>query len=189
MSKIASFAAGFAAEFAWLDTNARKGNTFAESLLQNVSRWGGLTERQLEAVRRNINNPPQTRTGETMGTEALFDSFEKATRNGLKRPRLHFGSYAVSKAPETGNNPGALYVKRDDGTYLGKIFKGAFFGSRDCTPEVSGELRSLISDPAAAVKAYGLRTGNCAICNRELTDPESVERGIGPICAGRFGWA
>jgi Family of unknown function (DUF6011) len=28
----------------------------------------------------------------------------------------------------------------------------------------------------------------CAVCNRELSDPVSVEAGIGPICAERFGW-
>lgn len=32
--------------------------------------------------------------------------------------------------------------------------------------------------------AYGRKTGRCMICGRLLTNPESVERGIGPICAG-----
>ena len=27
--------------------------------------------------------------------------------------------------------------------------------------------------------------GRCVICNRKLTDPESIETGIGPVCAGR----
>jgi hypothetical protein len=27
----------------------------------------------------------------------------------------------------------------------------------------------------------------CRICGRRLTDAESVERGIGPVCAGRLG--
>lgn len=34
--------------------------------------------------------------------------------------------------------------------------------------------------------AYGRRTGRCGICGRELTDPVSIERGIGPICADKF---
>lgn len=29
---------------------------------------------------------------------------------------------------------------------------------------------------------YGLETGECSICGRELTDPTSIKRGIGPIC-------
>lgn len=28
---------------------------------------------------------------------------------------------------------------------------------------------------------------NCCICHKPLTDPESVERGMGPVCAGRQG--
>lgn len=32
----------------------------------------------------------------------------------------------------------------------------------------------------------GVRTGRCVICAKELTDPESVERGIGPVCAARI---
>lgn len=32
----------------------------------------------------------------------------------------------------------------------------------------------------------GKRTGTCSICNRALTDPLSVERGIGPICHQRL---
>jgi len=30
---------------------------------------------------------------------------------------------------------------------------------------------------------YGLETGECSICGRELTDKESIKRGIGPVCA------
>ena len=35
-------------------------------------------------------------------------------------------------------------------------------------------------------EAFGQRTGICAMCGAVLTNPESVERGIGPICAGKF---
>jgi hypothetical protein len=33
---------------------------------------------------------------------------------------------------------------------------------------------------------YGKLYGRCMICGRTLTDPESIERGIGPICAGKL---
>jgi len=35
-------------------------------------------------------------------------------------------------------------------------------------------------------KEYGKRTGNCMVCSRELTNPDSIEAGIGPICASKF---
>lgn len=36
-------------------------------------------------------------------------------------------------------------------------------------------------------KAYALTSGNCYICNRLLTTPDSIEAGIGPICAKKIG--
>lgn len=34
-------------------------------------------------------------------------------------------------------------------------------------------------------RAYASESGNCWVCGRLLTDPESIAAGIGPICAGR----
>jgi hypothetical protein len=33
--------------------------------------------------------------------------------------------------------------------------------------------------------AYAKASGRCYVCNRTLTTPESIEAGIGPVCAGR----
>lgn len=33
---------------------------------------------------------------------------------------------------------------------------------------------------------FGHQTGVCAVCARDLSDPVSVERGIGPVCYKRF---
>lgn len=35
-------------------------------------------------------------------------------------------------------------------------------------------------------KEYGKVTGTCCNCGRTLTNEESIEAGIGPICAGKF---
>ncbi len=37
-------------------------------------------------------------------------------------------------------------------------------------------------DTKKAFLNYGLETGECSICGRELTDSESIRRGIGPVC-------
>jgi hypothetical protein len=34
-------------------------------------------------------------------------------------------------------------------------------------------------------KNYAVRSGNCFACNRLLTTPESVARGLGPVCAAK----
>lgn len=42
--------------------------------------------------------------------------------------------------------------------------------------------------PAAAAMRYGLEKKRCGICHRKLTNDVSRARGIGPVCAERFGW-
>jgi hypothetical protein len=37
------------------------------------------------------------------------------------------------------------------------------------------------------LKAYGMASGKCGICGRELTRSDSILAGIGPICAGKLG--
>lgn len=173
------------AEAQWIETQS-EANDFARSLRAGIHRWGGLTDRQLAAVQRNL--APRA-AAKTVNDAALRQCFDNALASGLKRPVLRLDGVKVSPAPATGKNPGALYVKATDneGTYLGKVLGGAFTPSRDCTPEQAAQVADLMSDPAKALDAYGRRTGNCGCCGRPLTAAESVERGIGPICASKFG--
>jgi hypothetical protein len=43
-------------------------------------------------------------------------------------------------------------------------------------------LGAIMKDPGAAQRRYGQEIGKCAVCGRTLTDPESREYGIGPVC-------
>jgi hypothetical protein len=58
---------------------------------------------------------------------------------------------------------------------------GAFSAS-----DLLQQLLAIEADPEAAAVLHGKASGRCAVCSRDLTDPESIERGIGPICAGKF---
>lgn len=49
-------------------------------------------------------------------------------------------------------------------------------------------LRLIAADPKAAMLRYGKEIGSCGHCGRTLTNEESRERGIGPVCAGKLGW-
>lgn len=52
-----------------------------------------------------------------------------------------------------------------------------------------GAIRNLSADSKMSLgeaKAFGALYGTCAVCARTLTDEESIERGIGPVCANRF---
>jgi hypothetical protein len=52
---------------------------------------------------------------------------------------------------------------------------------------IAQAVREIEADPLAAAKETGLLTGRCSCCGRELTDPASIEIGIGPICLGKMG--
>lgn len=43
-------------------------------------------------------------------------------------------------------------------------------------------------DANACSTAYGLLSGRCGVCGRLLTDPVSIEAGIGPKCAEKRAW-
>ena len=49
-------------------------------------------------------------------------------------------------------------------------------------------LKQIALNPAEAAIRYGKEKGHCAICGRGLTRKESRARGIGPICAEKWGW-
>ena len=40
--------------------------------------------------------------------------------------------------------------------------------------------------PVEEVGSLGIHSGTCLICGRRLDDPESVDRGIGPVCAANY---
>lgn len=40
--------------------------------------------------------------------------------------------------------------------------------------------------PLDEAKAFGRMTGTCCVCARRLDNPESVDAGIGPVCASKF---
>lgn len=51
-----------------------------------------------------------------------------------------------------------------------------------------GAMRLITADDRMTLdeaKAWGVETGVCCVCSAMLTDPKSVEAGIGPVCAGR----
>ena len=181
----------------WLEANAAR-STFAQSLLQSLARYGSLTPNQLAAVERNIlrdqeraTSPRAQRVDATIngtGFEKMVEGFKRAHAAGLKRPKLRVDDLRFSLAKETSVNAGYIYVKAGE-TYLGKISpRGEWSRSYDCSEIEHTRVQEIARDPFGALVEYGHRTGNCGICSRPLSDPESVERGIGPVCAAKYGW-
>ena len=192
-SNVAGFAQAQPEAWAWIVANP--GFEFAVSMRGAVERFGSLTEGQLGAVlrcmernkAREAEKVARVQAAPEVTTTALEDAFGKAREAGLRRIKVRFAGLEVSPASATSRNAGALYVKAD-GTYVGKITQGKFLCVRECSEATQARVLETLKDPKAAAIAYGRETGSCSCCGRELTDPESVAAGIGPICAGKFGW-
>lgn len=120
--------------------------------------------------------------------DKVVDALNLAHKNGIENPILRLGEYKVSLARKDSKNPGAIYIKAGQ-DYFGKIMNHQFFPTAACTAVRVKEITDLIADPFMSAVAYGKKTKRCAICGITLTNPVSVAHGIGPICAGKYGWS
>ena len=178
-------------EFEWLVERCDN-NPFAASLLDNLRVWGRLTDKQVAAIHASIARAQIAQTkadnAPTVSVEPIETAFAKAQAAGVARPKLRLGEFTFSPAPATGKNPGAIYVKHSDGTYLGKVAGSRLFTVASVSGEVEREIVGVAHDPLNAAIAYGKKYGKCSVCARTLTDEASIARGIGPVCAANFGW-
>lgn len=117
-----------------------------------------------------------------MNLQPIIDLFATAKSSGYKRPIYRAEGLVLSLAPDSGVNAGALYVKDADKQYLGKVVDGRYVGRE----EAKAGLATIAQNPREAAIRYGQRTGTCACCGRALTNKQSIELGIGPICAERW---
>lgn len=187
-------------DFAWMKAK-EESFEFARSMYDALMKYGSLTEKQHATVTRLRLADAERAAARKAEAEAraanapvvdagrIEQAFAHAQGKGVKRPRMTLDGFKISLAPATGRNAGALYVVRKaDDQYLGKIMDGRFSRVRECDAETEAHVVRIINDPKGEAIAYGQRTGNCCICNRELTNHASIDAGIGPICAEKFGW-
>lgn len=191
---VATFSQTHPDEFAWIMAKAATFN-FATEMLNALGKFGHLTERQLATTTR-LMLQDRERDAQRVAAKAeaeakavavditpIIKAMETAMAHDIKRPLLRAGDFKFAY------KPGVIYVRdRSGDVYYGKIVDGRFFQSRECTAEDQAKIIEVASDPMQAAIAYGRREGACAICGRTLTNHESIDRGIGPICAENFGW-
>lgn len=176
-------------------------NTFARQMVEQVADGRALTENQVLACQRMIGKVEARREEKRAefkrqreaaaapidniaAVQALFD---KATENALKKPIFRTVDITINKAPMTGRNPGALYVKTtEDGIYCGKIVNGKFEAAYGA-PDVLEKLRAVAADPTAEAIKYARKFKSCFSCGRTLRAEISVLAVIGPVCADHWG--
>lgn len=69
----------------------------------------------------------------------------------------------------------------------GYIQQDKFYPTKSCFDIIKMQVRLFAKAPVAILELFGKATGVCCICGRTLTNEESVNRGIGPICAEKHG--
>jgi hypothetical protein len=180
---------------------------FALSLLSGYLKYGRFTPKQLPHVERLVKGAESPAPAPAPATPAqlaptykrLVSWFDYLTDN-IAFPKLHLkvtglGPVTIARAGNGSKTPGALNLT--DGKPFGE---NQWYGrvNRDGTlflrvrneqaEELVDLLRRLEEDPKEVCAEFGLETGNCACCGRLLTNEASVELGIGPICAEKFGF-
>ncbi len=78
----------------------------------------------------------------------------------------------------------AQVVGKIEGGVL-SLFRGRI-GDALLADDVLAQLLRIEADPERAAVLHGRASGRCSVCSRDLTDPASIERGIGPVCAEKF---
>lgn len=83
----------------------------------------------------------------------------------------------------------------DQGKWAGRMFTKQLLGAPGAyrkinipTMSVSKVLNVIVKDPREASIRYGKESRECGVCHSPLTNQASLERGIGPVCAGKRGW-
>jgi hypothetical protein len=188
---IESFQKFYPTQWEWLNKNLSF--SFAASLMGNLVKYGSLTENQISAIDRCIDRNNQRKTeviqkienAPKVSVDKLMECFNKARSNGLKKPILRFEIFQAALDRRDSN---LVWLNNGFDNRLGRIQNGKFVAGRDCSPAQAVAIEAALNDPLAAAVAYGKRIGACSCCGLTLTNPISIERGIGPICAEKFGF-
>jgi hypothetical protein len=176
---------------------SERDQTFAASLMAKAQQYGTLTEKQacwvLDLTQRATQPKAAPVQVDLSGVRKMF----AAAKGQLKHPkiRLKAGTQPVvlSLAGQRSKYTGQVMVTDGgpfgDNLWFGRVEGDSFHASRHVTQDVTQLLQSLSDDPVAILGTYGRMTGACSLCGRDLTDDESVQRGVGPVCLKKWGLA
>ena len=168
-------------------------SSFAQDLARKFNKLSPAQYAWAHKLAVDANTPAATvDVNQPSQFEALFNAFEAAKGKGAKRLTLRFEGVNV----KPNRDLTALWVtsqtESEEGNYglqpkyLGKVTRTSIDSKFSDT--VRETILGASRDPLTAAIRYGKVSGSCSCCGRELTDPQSIEAGIGPICAKKFNW-
>lgn len=147
-------------------------NNFTNSLLEQWERKGYLSDKQIAAVLRRLDEPkPEQSASEVTVTEpGVYESPEGifVVKPNRDKTRLY-----AKKLVEIGGER-----LNDQGEHVQIEFEYA--------PGAIYRLHPDHKMPLDRAKELTIRYGRCIVCNRHLKAAQSVEQGIGPVCIKSF---
>ena len=168
-------------------------STFAQDLARKFNKLSPAQYAWAHKLAVDANTPAvAVDNNQPSQFEALFNAFEAAKGKGAKRLTLRFEGINIKPnrdltalwvTSQTESEEGDYGLKPK---YLGKLTRTSIDSKFSDT--VRETIMGAASDPLSAAIKYGKVSGSCSCCGRELTVKESIERGIGPICADKFGF-
>jgi len=103
------------------------------------------------------------------------------------------GRYGIHTKDDAANKLAFYVVDRpEEGKWAGKVFVSMLIS--DNKQRLPFAIQAAVLRKIAAVGAetasatYGWEFKRCGVCGRGLTNDDSRERGIGPVCAAKMGW-
>lgn len=172
----ASLQSTYPAEIDWLYRNAER-NEFARSVLDQARARKSLSPNQLAAIRKCIAGAGQSGGGKPV--PKLFSVLQKHSK-------FYAGRLLITRK----NGQTLCWIIWDE-RCVGKIEEERFVLFTSKAGADAPAIRDLVTefemDPLFAARKYGKLSGICCSCGRDLTNDGSIEAGIGPVCAKKFG--
>lgn len=155
-----------------------------------LERSNKATEEQVRTWAESVDRTVVSAKIDWLKTQPKLATTDAPKSGSLERHNVPAGRYAV-----TGNDGQTVFVKVDrptEGQWAGRIFVKVQAGDemiRIARPVQDTLLGKIAADGVqAAMLRYGQEIGACGHCGRTLTNEESREAGIGPVCRNKMGW-
>lgn len=155
------------------------------SIADSVERFGGFASDKQREYALKLIAWSQPRGAVEIKPEPVF-TVPKLFDVMQRHAHLHVSPLKLSR-----KNQDSLVWVMFSGQCVGKIENAVvtLFSKRlrdNAEQNVRDLLAEFEADPLEAARKFGKLAGRCCSCGRELTDPVSIERGIGPTCEARF---
>lgn len=101
--------------------------------------------------------------------------------------KIQISYYTVNENQGRVTNENYLMIKnKTTGKDLMKISRSGYIVVQKNAKQIVPILQLFVrfyKNTKNTILNYGLETGECSICGRELTDSKSIRRGVGPVCS------